>query len=517
MATNLATIIEDHPSDAPAIISRGRVTTYGELRDQVGRLRGGLRSLGLRPGDRVAIACANNWYFVVSYLAALGAGLVAVPLNPQSPAPELTRGLNTVGARAIVVGPSSRRTFSEVDRSALADLDHVIVCGASERDDLIQLDSLLSAQPVPIEERSRADLAVLLFTSGSAGRPRAAMLTHGNLLASLGQAETRHAHAARAGDVVFGLLPLHHVFGLNVALGGALHGGSALLLIERFDPSSAVADIATHGVTVVAGPPQMWAAFVELDDDRLDGAFSSVRLAVSGAAELSPALARRVAERLGVDLRQGYGLTETSPTVTSSVGVEPRPGSIGRVAPGVDVRLVGADGEDVFIGDPGEIWVRGANVFEGYWQDPEATDAAFSPDGWFRTGDIAVVDDDGYLYIVGRSKDLVIVSGFNVYPAEVEEVLRSHPGVAAAAVVGVPHPHTGEAVKAYVVGSGSEPLEEDDVIDFCRSRLARYKCPTKIDFVDQLPTERGVGKVLRRRLREPDPALAASADGARLP
>jgi long-chain acyl-CoA synthetase len=204
--------------------------------------------------------------------------------------------------------------------------------------------------------------------------------------------------------------------------------------------------------------------------------------------------------RFDVQIAEGYGLTEASPTVTSSVGSAIVDGSIGRPIPGVEIRLVDADGEDAFLGDPGEIWVRGPNVFKGYWHDEDATRAALTPDGWLRTGDIAVADDNGNLTIVDRAKDLIIVSGFNVFPAEVEEVLLQHPGVHAAAVVGVEHPHTGEAVKAYVVAEEGEHVDEESLIEFCARHLARYKCPSKVLFIDDLPEGMG-GKVLRRTLR----------------
>ena len=206
-------------------------------------------------------------------------------------------------------------------------------------------------------------------------------------------------------------------------------------------------------------------------------------------------------ERFGVAIAEGYGLTEASPTVTSSVGGELHDGSIGRPIPGVEIRLVDAEGEDAFLGDPGEIWVRGPNVFAGYWNDEAATRLALTEDGWLRTGDIAVADDHGNLRIVDRAKDLIIVSGFNVYPAEVEEALLEHPGVEAVAVVGVEHPHTWEAVKAYVVVGAGQHVDEETLIEFCATRIARYKCPSKILFVEEIP-QGLAGKVLRRHLRD---------------
>jgi long-chain acyl-CoA synthetase len=245
----------------------------------------------------------------------------------------------------------------------------------------------------------------------------------------------------------------------------------------------------------------MFDAFLDLPEELASAAsFSTVRRAVSGAAELPLALAEAFRERFGVTIHEGYGLTEAAPIVsTTAVDDAPRFGSIGPPLPGIEVRLVGDDGEDVVAGDPGEIWVRGPNVFAGYWDDPEATARVLS-DGWLRTGDVAVVDDDGYLYLVDRAKDLIIVSGFNVFPAEVEEVLMEHPSIERCAVVGVPHPHTGEAVKAYVVTAPGRSIDEDDVIAFAQDRLARYKCPDKVMFVDDLP-EGMAGKVLRRALR----------------
>lgn len=496
---NLATIIDPHPADAVAVVSRGRSTTYGELREQVAGLRGGLASLGLAPGDRLAIACGNNWYFAVTYLAALGAGLVVVPLNPSAPAPELQRQLAHTGARALVVGPSAAKSVGALDRDALDGLEVVVGTAGGEVPAARLLDDLIAAEPVPVVPRQPEDVAVLIFTSGTAGAPRAAMLTHGNLLANLEQIQAFEGRAQHADDVSFGVLPTFHIFGLNVVLGLSLAAGSTVLLVERFDPSSAAEAIVNHGVTVVAGAPTMWGAWASLPG--LDPTtFSRVRIASSGAAKLPVETAQLVDDRFDLRISEGYGLTETSPVVTTATGTGAPWGSIGAPLPGVELRLVDAEGEDVLVGDAGELWVRGPNVFVGYWEDPEATAAVLDADGWFRTGDVAVIDDDGWLYLVDRAKDLIIVSGFNVFPAEVEEVLIAHPAVEACAVVGVPHPHSGEAVKAYVVLEPGRSAEEDDIVAWCSERLARYKCPDKVMFVEELPVGMG-GKVLRRVLR----------------
>jgi long-chain acyl-CoA synthetase len=326
------------------------------------------------------------------------------------------------------------------------------------------------------------------------------MLTHGNLLANIEQVQRHPGRHVGPLDVAFGVLPLFHIFGLNVVLGLTLAGGGCVVLVERFDPVSALDTIRDRHVTLVSGAPPMYAAWAELAGaDR--SAFARVRLASSGAAPLAEETAAAFSERFDIPIRQGYGLTEAAPVVTSALPDGPdKPTSIGLPVPGVEVRLVDEDGEDALQGDAGEIWVRGPNVFPGYWENEAATRAALTDDGWLRTGDIAVTDEDGWLYIVDRAKDLIIVSGFNVYPAEVEEVLLEHPGVASVAVVGVAHPHSGEAVKAFVVAEPGRLLEEDELIEFCAGRLARYKCPTKVMFVDSLPQGLG-GKVLRRALR----------------
>jgi long-chain acyl-CoA synthetase len=242
----------------------------------------------------------------------------------------------------------------------------------------------------------------------------------------------------------------------------------------------------------------MWVAFAELEDAPAD-AFAGVRLALSGAAKLPVTVAEQIRDRFGVSIAEGYGLTEASPVVTSSAGLVPRFGSAGKVLVGVELRLVDDDGHDALVGDVGEVWVRGDNVFAGYLDDPDATARVLTPDGWLRTGDLAMCDDEGWLYLVDRAKDLIIVSGFNVYPAEVEEALVQHPAVAEAGVTGVPDRATGEAIVAFVVRQPGAEVDPDELIASARDRLARYKCPSRVVFVDHLPRN-AIGKLLRREL-----------------
>lgn len=494
---NLAHVIEGQDSDTVALISRGRPTTFGALDEQIARLRGGLESIGVRDGDRVAILCSNSRHFVVTYFATLGLGAVAVPLNPLSPARELEAEISNVSAKVVVIEKVSTATWNNVERAKVPSVASVISCDPSSAPDgAIPIGELLAAAPVDMVDVDAEHLATLIFTSGTAGKPRAAMLTHGNLAANLKQSRSTGDHV-RAGDVVYTVLPLFHIFGLNVAMTMGLAEGATVLLVQRFDPTTAIETITERGVTVLPGSPSMWSAFAYFD--QLEGSeFSDVRLALSGASRLPIATAQLMRDRFGIDISEGYGLTEASPIVTSSTGGDVRFGSVGRVLDGVHVRLVNDDG-DIPAGDVGEIWVRGPNVFAGYFRDADATDAVLTEDGWLKTGDMATVDDDGFLWLVDRAKDLVIVSGFNVFPAEVEDVLLTHPDVSEAGVVGVPHPHTGEAVKAFVVAADGSDIDEESLVEYCLDHLARYKCPNKIMFVEELPRNVS-GKLVRRQL-----------------
>ncbi|MGA9278250.1 AMP-binding protein [Ilumatobacter sp.] len=494
---NLASIIDGADADSVALISRGRSTTYGELRDQIDHLRGGLASLGVSEGDRVALLCSNARHFVISYYATIGLGAVAVPLNPLSPARAIESEIATVGASVVVIEKLSATTWSGVDRSTVPTVIHVVTGDpATVVDGRVLIDDLLEADPVERVDVDPDALCTLMFTSGTAGSPRAAMLTHRNLLSNIEQSLDA-TDELTSHDVMYAVLPLFHIFGLNVTLNLGLAVGATVVLVQRFDPVTAIDTIADRGVTLLPGSPSMWTAFASFD--HLEGSeFSTIRLALSGAAKLPIPTARLMQDRFGLVIHEGYGLTEASPIVTWSPSGPARFGSVGRVLDGMEVRLVNDDG-DIPAGDVGEIWVRGPNVFAGYFGDSDATETVLTSDGWLRTGDVATVDDDGYLWLVDRAKDLIIVSGFNVYPAEVEDVLATHPDVAGVGVVGVPHPHTGEAVKAFVVVADGSDIDEETLIEFCLDHLARYKSPNKILFVDDLP--RGItGKLLRRHL-----------------
>ena len=508
---NLACIIDGHPSTDRALIGPDVSLDYGALRHQAGQWRTGLASAGIVAGDRVALLLENGVDFVLAYLAVLGLGAVAVPLNPASPGPELARELAAVRPAGVVVGPPGASML--VKLSELPSRLAVVVAGggldpghlgplvrANGSVVVIDSGSWSSLEPTPVLDVDPQTLAVLLFTAGTAGFPKPAMLTHSNLASNLDQVQHHPGRSVGAADVALGVLPVFHIYGLNVVVGLALAGGAALVLLARFDPVEVAEAVGSHRVTVLAGVPPMFEAMATSSAISND-ALASLRMVISGASSLDAEVAKRFTSRFGLPIVEGYGLTEAGPVVTSCIpGDRQRLGSIGPPLPGMEVRLVDEDGDDALDGDAGEIWVRGPNVFPGYWEDPVASDAALAPNGWLRTGDVAIADADGYLHIVDRAKDLIIVSGFNVFPAEVEQVIAMHPGVAEVAVVGELDLDGHETVVAFVATDGPEEPPENELIELCHRHLARYKCPSEFRMVDTMPHSI-TGKLLRRDLR----------------
>ncbi|MEQ8841516.1 MAG: AMP-binding protein [Acidimicrobiales bacterium] len=481
----LATLIDQHPDDDVALIEGGRATTYGELRDLVARTRAGLVASDLAPRDRVAVVCANNRAAVVSVLAATSAGMVAVLLDPNCPGPELREQVNTVRAAIVLTGsPVSEEFHPHIASPASAAVHGV--------------DPLPDGPPVAAAAPDEDALAVMLFTSGTAGTPKAAMLSHRNLTSNQQSVMNTAGAGLGPGDVVLATIPISHMYGFNMALLTTLRAGGTVVLAEQFSPDECAALVREHHVDRFAGVPPMWRALI--DSAVPDDAFAGVSRISSGASALHPRLWTEFKERFGVELCEGYGLTETSPTVTSHVGIPIRPGTVGKPAPGVEVKVVDHDGHEVPFDDSGEIMVRGPGVFLGYWENEEATKAVLDHDGWLATRDIGVISDDGYLALIDRAKDLIIVSGFNVYPFEVETVLVQHPKVDQTVVIGRDDDRRGERVVAFVtVPDGSEPPTLDELVAFCRERLARYKCPTELEIVTELPIGTS-GKTQRRKL-----------------
>ena len=509
--SNLADLVRsaaDSAGDKTAIVFREHELSWAQIDQRVDRLAAALRrpasgGLGLAAGDRVAVQLGNVPEFVVAYFGALRAGLVVVPLNTGYTPTELRHILGDVGARAFITSAGGAETGALLC-AELELLEHLIVVDvASAPGGAVTFDALLdgssASDPSTGNETAAGgeDLAVVLYTSGTSGRPKGAMLSHRALLANLDQAGQIQPAVMTEQDVVLLVLPLFHIYGLNGALGMVAKHGATGVLVERFEPLETLKVIRDRQVTNIVGAPPMYVAWSMLPD--IGDVFASVRLLISGSAPLPAAVLGRVLEVTGQHVFEGYGLTETAPVLTSTLMSEvAKPNSIGRAIPGVEVVLRDERGRPVLDGDPGELVVRGANLFSGYWPDGAGGPDA---DGWFGTGDVAVLDGDGDLQLVDRRLEMVLVSGFNVYPREVEEVLASHPDLQEAAVLGIAHPYTGESVKALVVLREGARLSADDVIAFCARSLARFKCPTTVEFVSELPHS-VTGKVSKAQLRE---------------
>ncbi|GAA5149416.1 long-chain fatty acid--CoA ligase [Pseudonocardia eucalypti] len=467
------------------------VLTYAQLHDAAASVAGDLRSRGVVPGDRVGLVLPNVPAFPILFYGALLTGAVVVPMNPLLKDREVRYYLEDSGMK-IVYGWDGG---GDVVRQAAtaAGITGIVVPATGPT----ELGGSPITEPV---ERAPADTAVILYTSGTTGSPKGAELTHHNM-SSNASTTVETLIEAGPGDVIMGCLPLFHVFGLTCGLNAAVLAGSLLTLISRFDPGKALEVIGRDRVTVFEGVPTMYAAMLHHVDAEV-AEMGSLRTCIAGGAAMPVEILHAFEERFGCEIYEGYGLSETAPIACfNQPGHERRPGTIGLPVRGCELRTVDDQGFDVPTGEPGEIAICGENVMKGYWNRQEATAVAI-PDGWFRTGDIATKDADGYYTIVDRKKDLIIRGGYNVYPREVEEVLYEHPAVAEAAVVGIPHTELGEEIGAAVALKPGETTDPDELRHFVRGRLAAYKYPRIIWLVDSLP-KGPTGKILRREVVPP--------------
>jgi long-chain acyl-CoA synthetase len=487
--------------DAPAIYFEERRITYRELDDTANRVATALVELGVAPGDRVGIHLDNRPEFVEAYQGVMRAGATLVPANVMYTAEELQHIFADSGVVVVFVRSDLAHKVRAIQKD-LPELRHVIeVCGRS-LDDSIDFEGIkarTSSGRPKVEVDPRA-LAFIQYTSGTTGKPKGAMVTHANVLSVIdntldmpGMVEVTDE------DAMLLVLPLFHAYALNLAMNRAFLLAMPFVLMTRFDAEAVFRMIESFKVTTFYGAPPMYFGFVNTPGlEKYD--VSSLRAAFCGAAPLPVVILERFKERTGVEICEGYGLSETAPSLTSNAaGPVKKPGSVGPPIPGVELRLVDAEDRDVPAGEVGEVIARGPNVFRGYWKR-EAETAEAMRGGWFHTGDLARVDSDGYYFIVDRKKDMIIVSGYNVYPIEVENVLLRHPKILDAAVVGVENEYQGESVKAVLVRRPGESLEAAEVIEYCRAHLAAFKVPRVVEFRDQLP-KNATGKLLKRELR----------------
>jgi len=493
--TNLAQNLLDTAAKEgphPALRMDEAHLTYDEFRDAALRVAAELRSRGIEPGDRVGMVLPNVLSFPVVFYGALLAGAAVVPMNPLLKAREVEYYLRDSGARLVVTGEQSAEPVTEA--AGTVGIEAVTV-------DAAMPDALMAAEPLsgPVD-RADGDTAVILYTSGTTGQPKGAELTHAGLNSNA-RTTNETLLEGTPDDVIMGCLPLFHVFGLTCSLNAGVLAGAQLTLIPRFDGDKALSVVERDGVTVFQGVPTMFSAMLH-QPSAADRDMSSLRLCVSGGSAMPVEVMRSFEETFGCIVLEGYGLSETSPVASfNHPHAERKPGSIGIPIRGVEMRLVDDEGGDVAAGEVGEIAIRGENVMKGYWNRPEDTAKAI-PDGWFRSGDLARQDEDGYYFIVDRKKEMIIRGGYNVYPREIEEALYEHPAVAEAACIGISHPDLGEEVAAAVAlkpGASADPAE---LQAFVKERLAAYKYPRHVWLVDALP-KGPTGKILRRSVEVP--------------
>lgn len=517
MESNVADLLAAAARSEPTKIAlseaaTGRTVTWAALDDLADRVAHGLSIMGMVAGYRVMIAATNRIEFVASYLGVLRARMVAVPINPRSATGEIVRMVVDSGARMVIADESTiagvRAAVVGVGEALAAAEDagngrvtpRVVSIGTTLEPGERSFDHLvMETGEIAPGSTDPESVAVLLYTSGTSGRPRAAMLSHRALLANIDQAASVVPPMITGRDVVLGVLPLFHVYGLNAVLGQVIRQHARIVLVDGFDPEGSLDIIEDEAVSVLPVAPPVFAYWMQVPG--LEDRFGPVRTVLSGSAPLDADLVAAFTERTGLTVQQGYGLTEAAPVVTSTqCSADPDVRSVGAALPGIEIRLVDENGHPPEDEDGGEIQIRGANLFSGYW--PDGADGP-DPEGWWGTGDVGFLDADGDLFLIDRLKDLVIVSGFNVYPSEVEEVIGELSSVAGVAVVGAQDPMTGEAVVAYVKPAGEIEAATlaEEVRAHCATRLAGFKQPSVIHVVDALPLT-GTGKVQKGRLRE---------------
>ena len=495
---NVYAILSSHfPSDRSATcleIPEGAVWSYADVEAESARYANLMRERGVTPGDRIAVQVEKSPRALILYLACLRAGAAYLPLNPAYPERELDYFLGDAEPRLVVARPESLDAIAGLCEWHRA--GEPLTLGSHDDGTLVEASRAMPDRFDTVE-RAPGDLAALLYTSGTTGKPKGAMLSHANLFSN---AQVLHeAWGFREGDVLLHMLPIFHTHGLFVACHTALLNGSPMIFCPRFDAAEACRLLPR--ATVFMGVPTF---YVRLLGQAGFGAnqCENVRLFVSGSAPLLEQTFDEFRQRTGHTILERYGMTECGMSTSNPLDGERRAGTVGLPLPGVDLRVAGDDGAPVAPGEVGEIEFKGPNVFSGYWRMPEKTAEEFTPDGWFRSGDLGWISEDGYVAIVGRGKDLVISGGLNVYPKEVELLIDKLDGVMESAVIGLPHADFGEQVTAVVVRErDADGPTEQSVIDALKADLAGFKVPKQVFFVGELPRN-SMGKVQKSALRE---------------
>lgn len=493
--------------DVTAIIYEEKETTYRELKQKVDRLANAWKERGVQKGERIGLMLANHPDYIVSYYAAQMLGATVVQINPLYTARELQGIVDDVQMKYIITHDSNRSTVSQLNSELLK---AVFLSEDPEPDDVsLALPSYyineLIDRSTPLDSYAEIDIyedvAVIQFTGGTTGKMKGAMLTHYNLLANVIQSYAMYSDLLEDGkEVTLAATPFYHVFAMTAAMNVSIFSGQAILIIRRFQVDNVLKLIKKYRPSFFPGVPTMYNAFVNHPNVKEYG-LDCFKVCSSGSAPLPQEVLRRFQDITGVPILEGYGLSETSPsTHRNPIHAKRKVGSIGIPIPLTDSKVVDDEGNEVNFGEIGELIIKGPQVMKGYWQKPEETAEALRG-GWLYTGDLATMDEEGYFYIVGRKKEMIISGGFNIYPQEVEDVLYDHPAIKEAAVVGIPDDYSGERVKAFVVFKEGMQAQEQQLIDHCYKNLTRYKVPREIEICDALPRNT-VGKLLKRVLIE---------------
>jgi long-chain acyl-CoA synthetase len=479
--------------DRTAIIFEGTQVLYGDLNSRANRLANALTANNVQRGDRVALYLPNIPEFAVCYLAALKAGAIAVSMSSLFKSEEVQYILNDSGSIALFTVDD---LLPHVPRTECPALKHVVVCAGNPEGNIALNDwSAKGASQGKAAEMTPDDPALLLYTSGTTGFPKGATLTHGNVVSNIWA--TVHHAGYRGEDRLALFLPLFHVFGQNFIMNAGFNACATLVLHRRFVPDQVLDSIQRDRITMFFAVPTIYINLLNMDLSKYD--LSSVRFEFSAAATMPQEISRRWTERFGRPVYEGYGLTECSPFACYNHDFRHKFGSVGTGIENFELKILNENEDELPSGQWGEIGIKGPGVMKGYWGKPEDTARALRH-GWLHSGDIGTMDDEGYVFIVDRVKDMINVSGFKVWPAEVEQLLYRHPAVKEVAVYGIPDPVRGETVKAAIVLKEGATTTSDEIIAFCRDRIAVYKAPASVNFVKELPKS-ATGKILKRVLR----------------
>ena len=461
----------------------GRKMSYRDLSDRVTRVAGGLQKLGIKKGDRVAIALSNCPEFVISYFGVLHAGGVAVTLNAAATPYELTHYLTDSGAGVFITGSARADMWDELKQKVPAKT-MIIVDSAKKEGSFHEL--IASAEPVSAVEVENDDPAVIIYTSAMNGTPLGAVLSHYGLFTN---AEAiRAVEGIKGHDRSIAIIPLFHAFGATVNMLSMIKYGGSIVLVERFEREQLFEILEENRVSYLTGVPLIFMGMIANPKAEKYN-IEALQVCFSGGCAAPPGMIRHFEKRFGIHIMDGYGLTEAAPIVSSNqINGRVKGGSVGLPIPGCSIKIVDDTGEELPCGETGEVLVSGANVMSGYFNNPSATSAVLK-DGWLHTGDLGHMDNDGFLFLTGRKKDMLITNGLNIYPKEVEKVLAMHPDIDKVSVTGKPDPVKGEIAHALIVIKPGRTGNEKDIIQFARSYLAPYKVPRKIIFVNRLPEQ----------------------------